>query len=370
MDIDKKYSNWYSEIEAAARKTIGKTTIRDGKKSYASSTSKALILEKKAIKEKIQQEKNPNIKELYIAQYKDIQRKARNEIVRTRTEYIMQKYEEIINDGSQRALWREKKSLTRNPVLECLTIKDLRGNRHFQPEDVKEHTAQYYETLYKYKEYEPHQYHIEVETKTMEHMLNNNYDNEYYNLVPTIQEIAEIIHEKKNNKSTTDIKNEMLKRPGETMAHFIYPLISTIWKEEKIPKIWNKGHITSLWKGRGDKEQLLNHRGITTSSAIGTIIEAAIDKRIERTVKFTQAQGGGKRKASTFDHLFILRAMVDISKKEKRETFLTFYDVSKAYDNANNDVMLSIIWDHGLKGKCWRILHKFSSDLTAIVKTR
>ena len=154
------------------------------------------------------------------------------------------------------------------------------------------------------------------------------------------------------------------------MAQFLYPLIQSIWRDECIPKIWNKGHITSLWKGRGDKEQLLNHRGITTSSAIGTILEAAIDKRIERTVKFSQAQGGGKRKASTFDHLFILRAIIDISKKEKRETFLTFYDVSKAYDNANNDDMLSIIWDYGLKGKTWRILHKFSSDLSAIVKTR
>ena len=89
------------------------------------------------------------------------------------------------------------------------------------------------------------------------------------------------------------------------MIDIIYPLVVTVWNEEKIPKIWNKGRITSLWKGKGDKEALNNHRGITTTSAIGTIIEAAIDKRIESVVPFTQAQGGGKRKASTFDHLFL-----------------------------------------------------------------
>ena len=49
---------------------------------------------------------------------------------------------------------------------------------------------------------------------TQEHMRNKNYDNEYYNHVPTIEEITNIIQEKKNNKSTTDIKNEMLKKPG------------------------------------------------------------------------------------------------------------------------------------------------------------
>ena len=73
---------------------------------------------------------------------------------------------------------------------------------------------------------------------------------------------------KTNGKSTTDIKNEMLKRPGESMTRFIYPMIKAVWEEEEVPKVWNRGRITSIWKGKGDKELLKNHRGITTSSAI------------------------------------------------------------------------------------------------------
>ena len=85
---------------------------------------------------------------------------------------------------------------------------------------------------------------------------------------------------------------------------------------------------------------------------------------------FTQAQGGGKKGASTCDHLFILRAIIDISIAQKRETYITFYDVSKAYDNADNNDMLSIMWDKGLKGKAWRILQNLSRNLKAVVKTR
>ena len=66
------------------------------------------------------------------------------------------------------------------------------------------------------------------------------------------------------------------------MVNFLLPMIHTIWKEEKVPKCWNKGKITSLWKGKGDKEDLRNHRGITTSSAIGTIVDSLIDNRIEK----------------------------------------------------------------------------------------
>merc|ERR1739838_461242 len=107
-----------------------------------------------------------------------------------------------------------------------------------------------------------------------------------------------------------------------------------------------------------------------TSSSIGTVLDTAIDNRIESVVPFTQAQGGGKKGSSTCDHLFILRAIIDISIKEKRPTFLTFYDVSKAYDHADNNDMLTILWEKGLRGKLWRILQNLNTELKAIVKTR
>ena len=88
-------------------------------------------------------------------------------------------------------------------------------------------------------------------------MKDRTHDQEVYNTTPTIQEIHDIIQTKQNGKSTTDIKNEMLKIPGETMTNFIYPLIKTIWQEEKIPNNWNEGKITALWKGKGDRENLI-----------------------------------------------------------------------------------------------------------------
>ena len=57
----------------------------------------------------------------------------------------------------------------------------------------------------------------------------------------------------------------MIKRPGEKMSKSIEVLIKTIWKEEQVPDKWNKGELTSIWKGKGDREQLVNHRGIGRS---------------------------------------------------------------------------------------------------------
>ena len=369
-DIDKRYKQWFLELENAARATIGKTTIKEGHSEKPSTVVKQLNQEKKHLKSRIQSQVDTTAKEMLINEYKLLQEKTKEQIIAEKTEKIKERFEKILSEPSRHTFWKEKKKVTRNPASEFIIIKDTNGKRHFEPSVIKESIAAYYENLYTNKGYLHHPYHDELTTKTAAYLDNMEHESEYFNVTPSFQEISEIIEQKKNGKSTTDIKNEMLKRPGECMVHFLQPLIATIWTEEKIPQEWNKGLITSLYKGKGDKENLINYRPITTSSAIGTIVETALDRRIESVIPFTQAQGGGQRKMSTFDHLFLLRAIIDVSKKKKTATFLTFYDVSKAYDHANNDDMLSIAWEKGLRGKAWRILRNFCTDLHASVKTR
>ena len=44
--------------------------------------------------------------------------------------------------------------------------------------------------------------------------------------------------------------------------------------------------------------------------------------------------------------------------------------MSKAYDNASNEDMLTIMWDRGLRGKSWRILKNLNMNLSAVMKTK
>ena len=62
--------------------------------------------------------------------------------------------------------------------------------------------------------------------------------------------------------------------------------------------------------------------------------------------------------------------MIDIALKQKRPTYLTFFDVSKAFDNVDVDDMIVTIWEKGLKGKIWRILKNMSQKQKATIKTR
>ena len=77
--------------------------------------------------------------------------------------------------------------------------------------------------------------------------------------------------------------------------------------EECSPREWNQGVISSVYKGKGDREKLQFQRGITVSSAISMICEEIINERMGEVVSLTQAQGGGKKGSSTRDHVFLLR---------------------------------------------------------------
>ena len=368
--IDERYKKWLKTIEEAAWQTIGKTTIKNGTHAKTSDEVKEMGVLKKQLKQKIENEVDKEKKYDLVNEYKSLQEDTRKLIIKERSLHIEDKFRSIVSDQSRVNFWKEKRNMTKNPTLESLVVKDVNDQRVFEPHHIKEATANYYENLYRNKNPLTRPFHTELKTRINVYSCDMSNDDLSINNPPCNAEIATVIAKKKNGKSTTDLKNEMLKRPGDSMLQIISPMIRTIWKEENIPEPWRKGLITSLWKGRGDKEALQNHRGITVSSTMGNIMEELIDNRILQTVSFTQAQGGGIRGSSTYDHVFIVRAIIAISLKQKKKTYLTFYDVTKAFDNVDNEDMLAIMWDKGLKGKAWRLLKNLSSGLKASVKTR
>ena len=325
---------------------------------------------KREIRKKIDSCANTDIKKGLIQEFKSIHGKVQELISSERAISIENKFNQIVSDRSRCKFWKERKNMVRNPVLESLVIKDKNGNRLFNPDAVKEGTAIYYENLYQKRNLPKRSHHDFVESCMMEYEKNLEYETLEHNNMPSNSEISLIMAQKKNGKSTTDIRNEMLKRPVKAMEEIVCPMIKAIWENENIPSQWNKGLITSLWKGKGDKEQLKNHRGITVSSSLGSIMEQLIDNRIERLIPLTAAQGGGKKNSSTCDHLFLLRTLISVSLKQKKDTYVTFFDVAKAYDHIDNDDMLTVMWEKGLRGKAWRILRNLNKDLKASVKTR
>ena len=368
--MDERYSEWFGELTKILSLTIGKRTIKSVKPEKFSEEVQKLRGEKRSLKKAISQETEIQKKEILKADYFVKQRETREQIKQERNEKIQEKFEIMINDKSCKTFWKLIKDGNREPPSTWISVKDKDGKRLIDPRDIKERVANYYEDLFKKPDTEHHPYHEIVLVSIEQYDMDRNFEDLEYNECPTLAEVKNAIRKKKNGKSTTDLPNELLKYGEDEMAKIIHHVIKAFWSEEKIISLWNEGLITSLWKGKGDKEMMDFQRGITVSSSIAMIPEEIIHNRMRSIMDLTQAQGGGKKGCATRDHIFIVRAVISAALKQKRELFLTFYDVEKAYDHADPQDMLYVAWNAGLKGKLWRLTKLLNTDLTARINTR
>lgn len=364
------YTEWLRRIEGVALDSIGKTTQKDNKNIKVSAQVMQLRKEKRDIKNRYRKEGDTTMKEEWRQLYIQKQQEVRLQIEDEKRKKIEGRIDKMVKTNDQTLFWKEKAKLSQTHADNWLITKDEVGKRIFDPDGNRENIASYYEKLYAIMEPIAHPYHDEVVSSTSEHLSSEDYENLEYNRVPMRAEVEEVIKGKKTGKSTTDLKNEMLKRGGIEMTDAIVPLVERFWNEEKVPDQWNHGIITSVWKGKGDKEKLENHRGITVSSSVGTIPEEIINKRLVDIIPFTQFQAGGRKGCSPCDHVFIIRSIISFAMKMRKKIILTFYDVEKAYDRADIADMMHIAWKNGVKGKLWRLARSLNLNLTAHVKTK
>ena len=366
-NLDQRYEKWTGTINKCAMKSIGKTTIKEGKRQKFSDEVTKLRKKRREVRNATLQERDITRKTQLKQEYIGLQGAVRNQISKENAQKLEERLEKVRNTNN---FWKERKKLKKDNTLEWMITKDGRGKRIYDPEENKENIASYYEELYKKQVVQHHQYHEEVKENIQKLELDRNHEDQTYNTVPTLTEVEEAIAKKKNGKATTDFKNEMIKKGGKAMAQAIMPAIEAFWREEQAPARWNEGILSSIWKGKGDRESLKNHRGITVSSCMGTIPEVILNERFIKNMTLTQAQAGGRKNCSTGDHIFIIRAMIQYALATRKRIILTFYDVAKAFDHAEVDDMFHMVWKGGIKGKIWRLGKRLQEKLTSKVKTR
>ena len=160
ITLDEKYKKWLKKIEIAARISIGKTTVKPRKSEQFSEEINQLRTQKRQIEKEI---KKPDIdKTAAITKFKEIQETIRTKILEERTEKMNHRLKKITADKSKVSFWKERKKIGKNELNECLTVKDEKGIRQYNPEAIKEVTASYYETLYAFKEVREHPHHEKV----------------------------------------------------------------------------------------------------------------------------------------------------------------------------------------------------------------
>ena len=163
----------------------------------------------------------------------------------------------------------------------------------------------------------------------------------------TEEELAEYIRNLSNNKTPgpSQIPYEVFKHLETKTLQWLTNFFNEILRTGKTPREWSKGHVILIPKPKDWEGQLEITRPITLMETTRKLFTKIINNRLAQTLadhkilnKSNQAGIPGGR---TVYPIHILNNIMEEAREEKKELWLLFQDISKAFDSVNNEMMIT-----------------------------
>ena len=158
---------------------------------------------------------------------------------------------------------------------------------------------------------------------------------------------------------------------GTDLFTSLLMLCNSVKEQLIIPNFVTYTDITSIYKQKGEKSDLENDRGIFSVSKVRSIIEKLVYQDIYETIDnaMSDSNVGGRRNRNIRDNLMVIYAVIHDAVKNKKETDIQFYDISKCFDAMWTHETMNDIFDAGLRGDKFVLMSIMNSKCQVRVKT-
>ena len=141
-------------------------------------------------------------------------------------------------------------------------------------------------------------------------------------------------------------------------VNVLYRFFNLCFEYGKVPSIWQKAIISPVPKSAmKDPHVPSEYRGVSLLSHVGKIYSQVLNNRIvsycEITDLFCDEQNGFRKSRSCQDHIFSLTTIIRNRLKMKKDTFVAFIDMQKAFDWVNRDFLWYKLLVHNITGKIY-----------------
>ncbi|XP_063614375.1 uncharacterized protein LOC134787527 [Penaeus indicus] len=158
--------------------------------------------------------------------------------------------------------------------------------------------------------------------------------------LPSMEEVSKAIEQLKSGKAAgvDRIPPEIWKDGGPTLYNKLHELLVCCWEQSKLPRDLRDAVIITLYKNKGEKSDCSNYRGITLLSIVGKILARVLLNRLVPTIAedhFPETQCGFRTNRGTTDMMFVLRQLQEKCRKQNKGLYMTFVDLTKAFDTVS-----------------------------------
>ena len=189
---------------------------------------------------------------------------------------------------------------------------------------------------------------------------------------PDLIEVRAAVSRLKSGRAAgvCNIPAELLKAGGDTVLRELVAVFGNIWKTCDIPPEWRRSIIVPLYKGKGDRRDCGNYRGISLLSVPGKIFARVLLDRIRPHLIQHQRpeQSGFTPKKSTVDRILALRVLIE-RRREFRKSFIGAYvDFRKAFDSVHRETLWGLLRFRGIPEELLRLIRALYSGTESAVR--
>jgi hypothetical protein len=239
-------------------------------------------------------------------------------------------------------------------------VKDIEGKIVVEEEKIKEVWRNYFEKL------SNEEFSWDKESLGTENVVNGPGEE------ITCQEVRTAVAKMKRDKAAgpSEVVAEMLKGSGESGIRWMTDLFNAIVREGKIPTDWCKSWIVSIYKGKGDAMECGSYRGIKLLEHVMKVLERVLESRLRGKVKIDDMQFGFSGGKGTTDAIFIVRQMQEKYLAVKKELWMAFVDLEKAFDRVPREVLWWAMRELGVEEWLINVIKSMYVGATTAVKVK
>ena len=346
-------------VRVCGYKNIGRKNKRS---AWWDDEMKELVKDKRRLFEVYNRSKGENDREEYRRKNQEVKRR-----VREKKNVVNERLGESLSVNfkeNKKMFWSQVNANRKTKEQMDMRIKDMDGNVLTEQKAVKDRWSEYFEQLLNVDDGRAAEL-----TDVRGNEVNGNQEVE---VEVSIENVRKAVKKLKKGKApgVDGITSEMLHFGGDSVLEWLTRVCRVCIRDERVPSDWMRAIIVPLYKGKGDRSDCKNYRGISLLSVPGKVYGRLLIERVQGMTEglIGEEQCGFRSGRGCVDQIFAVKQLSEKFVSKSKNLYVAYMDLEKAYDRIDRDAMWSVLGMYGVEGKLLRAIQSLYAESEACVR--